>query len=627
MKAATGTSALVAEIDALQDALRSGEGEEAHRARAASDALLALLDNGALAALKGDEAALSSLARLLDRMTGPGALLVLLELCDQLLARDLDDPIIAASAAQALLDVQADDDAARSGRGCGPVAALAVLDRHVDFGGEASAHLLTAIGMKGRAHKDLFASFRETDPARAAGHAAHAFDFFRQASAMSERIPDDDRAWLWRWPAVNAITVLGMLLDLREELGRRAAVQGAQAEAPLPEDLPDDEAARTWIEETSQALRDRIRNSLAEDAARNPKNRNPDPWNAATMAELEAVQNGDFEAAADWIAEYAEQLGKRPESGAQAAAAMIAGTLRQFERIAGDDEHLIGLRNGLRTLLLTGGGAPIRADEKMIADARGMAEGAARIADRIARAGGRLEAYQAEAQQAHPSQMLPDLADAVRATAAMVIRDTRATLGTGFAVREGDLFPNSRAPETRLLLTCAHVCSWPEDFPANTQARMSRRPEELVARFELLPGTGDFDLEPLHCGRAHLDEHHWLDCSILRIEGAGAGDLPVVKVDPDLPCAPPQRAYIPGHMGGRTQQIFFGSNGFLDWQGRPPTPERVFYEAGTAGGHSGGPVLATTLNHSLAVVAVHAGWEQHGVNYGVRLKDALDILR
>ncbi len=589
--------------------------------RAAAEHVRALLFTHEPEVIDADAKAMRCIADILESMNGAEHSPIQFWLADALLAYGLREPILAASAAQALLDMRAEAGEVEAG---GPMAALAVLDQYAPAPerGEASPpdsmHLATALGMRGRAFKDLFAAALERggqeDREAAAAFASKAWANYKACADMVDRVasklakagePPDDRSWLWRWPRVNMITVGSRLLA--EDLAEAAGFTPETLSASLKEIA---EPLQLKVSQRIDAARAALSGPAGQTA---PKE---EPWDHATLAEIALGIDRDPAAAKSHIEAFLKSLKAQSDAETSGKDFKLLGTLRQFTQVAaGSHEDLAPIRLALKRVLLSFDGVQQTMDRQTLADVE--AFGTEAESERIiaeAWFGGR-------GQEMVRADTIRALARAAEATAVILLREDGRIgdrVASGFAIRLGDLFPEADRPDRIALVTNAHVAAWPG------QHRESRRPEELGAFFDLRPELGQFDLLPYWTGLAWPTDVGWLDASVLILksrDGTAESSLPTLDLELRDTAGQFENAFVIGHPMGGALQLSFGRN-------KVAAPSRdavgrgnlLYYESRTERGQSGGPVLLDT-GTATELVAVHIGAEEaEKLNCGVWLK-------
>lgn len=582
-------SAAAKAIYKLSAALKNADGEEAAEATAR-----VLLDRMGTAvallgpqAIDGDASMIKAISSFLFELMGREFHKAALTTSDALLALGLRDPMIVASAAQALCDLGADDPT----RPGAPVTAIRLLEGLLDAGAPASLGLATAYGSLGRANKDLFASALvrgDDEAAERFGRAAivgyrRGFEIADQAE-----VPAETR-WAWRGPMTNVLTIGSRMLSEGFDLADLAG---------------PGEDVKAWLDGVADDLERRTDPQTLGPA-------NMQPWDYAARAEA-AMYRGNADDAAHWLDAYVTALFDQDEA---MAPFKLNGTLRQWTSLVPQTSPAVTeLLNEIRNALLQNSRRPARLDARFLSAARTDLSASFSVQTRERLYGGTL----------FDVDLLRDLAKAAASVGAILLKDECGRrVATGFAVRCGDLFAGLPEPPASrpVLLTNAHVTCWRSPFV--TDDGESVAPERLAVRFEEGEAPDKvFDLSPFwpkdHDVRRAIE---WLDAAILQIVGEeeALARIPTIPVARDFNA---RRVYVVGYPDGGTAGVFLGGNDLID----PPSTGRaqhVFYKASTMGGHSGSPVLLRA-GAEIRAAAVHIGAnifadQRRGANFGLRL--------
>lgn len=575
-----------AKIDAARQRLAKAETQTVQKA--AVEEVVGIIDTMGAVAVHENRDVRVALAKFLDTLAGPDRNALLLETCDRLYALDVKDPIIAASAAQALVDL-------RGTRIGGPSAALTVLKEWVDPEYPDRAHLAVACMMRARAHKDLYyetlMAGRRTEMAF---HAQAAFAAYKTAFQMTENglSPEDreTRAWLWRAPAVNLLSMAAVMKHHN-----------------IPFSDPAVDNTETWLKEHSEDIKARIdkrlRNRTREDQI--------DAWDHASLAEIEIANGGDASAAQEHLKNYLNDL--RQEKGDAQPDFKFAGTVRQFSEI-------LGYRNDGFEVLRAAMRATSFELQRIVVLTPDMVQETLELSPEEIEESRTLQSNWT-GDRLHSINRLISLVNAAQNIAE--ISNDNGRLGTGFAVKLGELLGELRPeiaenidPNEVVLVTCAHVSTWPGQY------KDSEPPERLAARFHYADGKPTFELEEGWTHNPEAPKDTWLDYSVLRLKGTGTYPPGLTtSILHETPAANiGEEAFVIGFpQNASVMSVALEHNKILEPLNEATKAREVLYESATDHGSSGAPVLRSGAS-GLKVFAVHysaLGWRR--ANAGVLL--------
>lgn len=567
------------------------------------DAVYALLASMEASDVDGDECAMRELGQFLDSLNGPGFEPLLLSICDRLLALGLRDPIVASSAAQALVDMRVDSSNETPG---GAMAALAVLDNYVPTGAEETPHLAAAFGMRGRAWKDVFHERLSRGAHKDAAAAAHqSLEAYRNSFEMVLRFPSErlgGRKWLWRWPMVNVLT-LGRLM-----LNQKIAV---------PSGFRSPDEFGVWLNDVATKLKKLV---LPDDNAIEEC----DAWDLATLAELEMASEGENDDALRYLKKYLARLSAEANSieqrtDAAPPAFKLAGTLRQWTTLVRPQEEAFQtVYLAMLRLLLELPGRQIHIHQNLL---KQLLDNPPSDLDTELKA--TLQAYFGDGHFWGVGR-LRQLCIAAASVAEIWVIDENRRVATGFAVRRADVFGetgDATSDNQPVLITNAHVACWEETY------RTSNKPSNLKAKFELGGSQTEFKLKGLWTVGKPPKELCWLDASVLELKGDGVDQvqtLPLLLRNDKRS----GQAFVIGHANAQHMQISIGQNDVVDAPKRVKHGDKLMcYTTRTAPGSSGSPVLIAN-NQGAEVIALHIGaHEEAEVNVGVWLSEVVRCAR
>lgn len=568
------TSPFAQELKRLLDDLRRVEGHP----DAIAQLLLEKLRDRDPKKVANDRDGLFYLGEILDSIGSARNGTLLLTLCDRLHALGYDDPIVVASAMAALVDM----NATRPGLGAGgPHASLALFDARIPKDATPSNNLATAIGMCGRAHKDLFVETRARGAlVDAKTHAWQAIVQYRACANMA--LPSDSRDWLWRWPRTNIVAI---------------------AHAVLTDDALDWPEPKTQLREETVVLAEELRETVTAWINETGQSGTPEPWNHATLTEI-SIFEGNFTNAAEHLKIYLAGLRQKMEEDPVGTEGRAIGTLRQFTGLfKGNNPFLREARQALRAVQLEIDAGSIVVNQSLIDDTTAMGtDNTSRIAEAY---------FEKSGQELVRANTLWAIASTAQSVARIETK-SGTPFGTGFVVKVGDIWPHHDAPNEKLLLTNAHVCCWPQAYKG------SLPPEDIRAVFEFQNGLS-VDVEGYEV--ASVQERKWRDAAILKFANQKeVAKVPVADVVLDANENFNAEIYVLGHGFGEEMTVSMGKNRrYNPLAGTQNASELIFYRSRTELGHSGSPVIV--LDGSTAkVCGLHIGADNGlEVNFGLKL--------
>jgi hypothetical protein len=410
---------------------------------------------------------------------------------------------------------------------------------------------LEAMGLIGRAHKDLYVKGRLGKTPIGKRTLQGALDAYGEAYVAAKGV----------WHGVNVAALL-----------HRAKIDGL--------DVSYDRTCQEIAAELLAAVAEKERSGSSLDA-----------WDWATRAEAHVAEQNWDEADRD-IRQYV--------AAAKGDSFQLWGTLRQLEQVwdidSSDSQRGKEIVNVLKGELarLGNGQIPLTASALLQAG-----EVKPETYERIL---GR------EGAKAH--EWIQKMLKCGRSVGQVRRRFDPGGTGTCFVVN-GEQF-NSRWKGQKLLLTNEHVVT--ADSSLNTDGKTLLR-EDAVIRFQIYeeenraklptPYEGVAVREVLWCSKR---QSH--DATLLLPEGLPE-DIPALDLGASLPALSPKKPfiYVIGHPGGRGLAYSIQENELEDYEtaGDGPQPGRVHYTSPTEGGSSGSPAFDTRWQ----VVALHHAGGTH----------------
>ncbi|HKQ99155.1 MAG TPA: serine protease [Pyrinomonadaceae bacterium] len=385
-----------------------------------------------------------------------------------------------------------------------------------------------ALGLKGRAYKQLYINAQNPSLKRTQENLNHAVNCYLAAYAF----PHEKTDYLW-----HGINVLALLARARRDQ-LDIKVEGFHAQ------------------EAATDLAVSILGTIAEKDA----DQRAEHWDFATAAEA-CVALDRPEDALFWLGKYLRSD--------YADAFELASTLRQFETVWQlDMTSALGrmLLPPLRAELLKrqGGELEISVEELV----RGKLEA---LPDR--------ESYEKVlGDDSYQTYEWYKIGEARCRAVARIGRGVSKGLGTGFLIKGTEL--SAKFGKEPVLVTNAHVIS---DDPEVVSKYGSLRSHEAVVTFELL-GKQKYRVSEL----LWSSPPHEMDTTVVRLDRRVADtDLyPVARALPLVRSS--ERVYIIGHPAGGTLSLSLQDNALIDHQ---DPPGFMHYRTPTVGGSSGSPVF------------------------------------
>lgn len=502
-------------IKAIAEAANAGDGE------ALSGAIETLL-----ASLPADPAAaLAAAHQALGALQEARAFAHVATLAERLVRMGLDDAEVRRRYAQALVD---------SGRPTAALALLAPLTHQKDERAVPPAERAVALGVTGRAHKQIYVEGRrQTVFPEATAHLRHALAAYAAGSTQGSV---KDR----RWCMINLVALL-----MRG--ARDGTLKSGEAEAR--------QLAERLIGELTRG------NGLAALTQ----------WDQATLGEAH-IALGELQGAAHWYGRFAEDP--------RVTAFQLASAIRQLEEVWGlsipsttGGMLLAGLKT--RLLGLSDGEIALSGPDRVVLGA-------------MEATGAELEAVLGKDGPLRIGWLKAGI-EAARAVGRIRDRLTGATYGTGFLVRGGDL--RSDLGDAPLVVTNSHVVSGrpgaalgPDDaeivFDEAAEAPQPLAFSGVV--FEAAPDGLDTTV-------LKLASHE------PRMRPLPIAPLDYLCDDIELLPNARRRAIIIGHADGRELAVSLADTEIVDLGYRDPARQGglfVHYRTPTAPGSSGSPVFA-----------------------------------
>ena len=483
-----------------------------------------------------DDLAKTDIPGLLSKLRSSRNFSAMCQLAETTLMLGSRDPVIRRQYGQALID---------TGK---PVAAIEVLKPLTRSSNRNAAERLEAVGLTGRAYKDLYIEGELGNTPIGRSTLGSAINHYGKAYGEHRTI----------WHGINFASLLF-----------RAERDGISLEAPS--------SSGTIAREILGIV-----NKKPEDKR--------DGWDWATQAEASAVL-GDWVGAQAAVKHYAEA-----EDGDAFA---YAGTLRQLEKVLQivptDNPAAADITNVLKGALLRLGDGRIEFSARDLTDASKVSkDGYERIlGDR----------------GAVTHKWIENMVCRGRSVGQIRRRVDDQGFGTCFIVRGGDLV--KALGDELLLLTNEHVVSANSELNRDGHSLMRDEASVHFELLEKEPvpnqNTGQFTVSIKDVVWCSGRTNH--DATLLRVSGlpATATHLPLASRLPVLSADDPQWVYAIGHPGGRSLSYSIQESKLLDYEGRSRDfgpnckPARVHYTTPTEGGSSGSPVF----NDKWEVIALH----------------------
>ena len=564
--------------------------------------------------LETDDRTVRAFGDVLERMSKRGWYGDLLRITDSLLARGFRDPIIAASQAQALLDM----DTLVADRSKGPWTALKLLAPLCE-GADVplSGSLAVAIGMMARAYKDLMVdAIAADDPGAVRTHGQRALACYRRAYEVAASFTADPRRWLWRWPATNGISLAARLIRLSED--------------PRQTMLADDWVSLAADIDHAKRIGRETLHRLNAILASNGSAERPEPWDYAAKAELlwSGLLGGEVADAAPAIDAFVRHPDVREFE--------LTGTLRQFHSLLSEtSDSFVEARTKIRLALSERFGRLPSVNRHVFKDF-----------EQLTRPAGQSRPLRRRLEASFPDstnlkfQRLLNLVAAARSVAALS-RDGDRVIGTGFLVDGGGLAQQWAGRP--VFLSCDHVwaghilsSNTGDSLPSEQEIAdaLASQPPHVLARFEAVPDRAPIILK----GPLFRSSVHELDVVILPVDADAVANIPKLRIAPDLRPQIGIEAYVIGHPGGRDLSLSMEARAIVsvpsleDWaDGR-----FLFHKASTEQGNSGSPVLVVDPSADgpdddrLVPVAVHSRAEypiENGAQAIANIAIRLDAVR
>ncbi len=424
-------------------------------------------------------------------------------------------------------------------------AALAILDdllaSTINATDDSKPAYYEAMGLCGRAHKQLYVNAFKPGVAHAQSHLLQSIRFYLQVYTTDRK---------FTWHGINAVALLN---------------RAERDKVDIAGFTPPGQLAT----EILQTIQERVNDSTA------------DAWDFATAAEACVALNRPNEAL-EWLSGYARMP--------YCDAFEIASTLRQLEEV-----WQLNLDTALGKLLL-----PICRAELLKREAGVVQMDAAAIQQMKASEQAITETYEGSIakQDSRKGAVVLEkvfgddsfktykwyMQGADRCLAvARIGRDASKGFGTGFLLRGEDI--HETLASELVLLTNAHVLS-------NDANEKSLRPQEAIVIFEAVDRDEEFRLGEIIWSSPSTA----LDVSIVKFDANDIDRLKqlmekvklysVSKYLPELAPDNPQRVYVIGHPFGGTLQLSFQDNMLLDYE-----DPKIHYRTPTEGGSSGSPLF------------------------------------